>query len=126
MIRALSTQREITINHLVGRPQIALHRGTLDRRTIVVLIECHPQRILEFRIAALSEGPRVPQETKNEGYNGSILRAPLPVSTSPGTERAELELERNELKADDKVENKELAAIYVARGLEPALTRTHL
>jgi vacuolar iron transporter family protein len=39
------------------------------------------------------------------------------------TEHAELELERRELKADDGGEHKELAAIYVARGLEPELAK---
>jgi len=37
------------------------------------------------------------------------------------TERSELELERTELNADDRGEHKELEALYVARGLEPAL-----
>src|SRR6202045_3639545 len=45
------------------------------------------------------------------------------VHSQADTERAELELERTELKADDKGEHKELAAIYVARGLEPALAK---
>lgn len=43
------------------------------------------------------------------------------VHSQADTEQAELEMERKELKADDKGERKELAAIYVARGLEPAL-----
>jgi VIT1/CCC1 family predicted Fe2+/Mn2+ transporter len=41
------------------------------------------------------------------------------VHSQADTERAELELERTKLKADDQGEHKELAAIYVARGLEP-------
>src|SRR3984893_5847954 len=45
------------------------------------------------------------------------------VPSQADTERAELELERTELKADDGGEHKELAAIYVARGLEPALAK---
>jgi vacuolar iron transporter family protein len=45
------------------------------------------------------------------------------VHSQADTERAELERERAELKADDKGEHKELAAIYVARGLEPALAK---
>jgi VIT1/CCC1 family predicted Fe2+/Mn2+ transporter len=45
------------------------------------------------------------------------------VHSQADTERAELELERTELKADDRGEHKELAAIYVARGLEPALAK---
>src|ERR1700676_1211192 len=45
------------------------------------------------------------------------------VHSQADTERAELELERTELKADDGGEHKELAAIYVARGLEPALAK---
>src|SRR6202049_1990831 len=39
------------------------------------------------------------------------------------TEQADLNLERSELKADDKGEHKELAAIYVARGLDPSLAK---
>src|SRR5580692_8830351 len=45
------------------------------------------------------------------------------VHSQADTEQAELELERTELKADDRGEHKELAAIYVARGLEPALAK---
>jgi len=45
------------------------------------------------------------------------------VHSQADTERAELEIERTELKADDRGEHKELAAIYVARGLEPALAK---
>lgn len=43
------------------------------------------------------------------------------VHSQADTEQAELELERTELRADDMGEHEELAAIYVARGLEPAL-----
>ena len=43
------------------------------------------------------------------------------VHSQADTEQAELEVERTELRADDLGEHKELAAIYVARGLEPAL-----
>ena len=39
------------------------------------------------------------------------------------TEQADLELERKELKADDQGEQKELMAIYVARGLDPSLAK---
>ena len=45
------------------------------------------------------------------------------VHSQADTERADLDLERRELKADDKGEHKELAAIYVARGLRPALAK---
>ena len=45
------------------------------------------------------------------------------VHSQRDTERAELEIERRELNADDKGEHRELAAIYVARGLEPALAK---
>jgi VIT1/CCC1 family predicted Fe2+/Mn2+ transporter len=45
------------------------------------------------------------------------------VHSQADTERAELERERAELKADDKGERKELAAIYAARGLDPALAK---
>ena len=43
------------------------------------------------------------------------------VHSQADTEKADLELERTELKTDDKGEHKELAAIYVARGLDSAL-----
>ena len=45
------------------------------------------------------------------------------VHSQADTEEAELELERAEHKADDKGEHKELMAIYVARGLDPALAK---
>ena len=45
------------------------------------------------------------------------------VHSQADTEQAELELERTELKADDRGEHKELAAIYVTRGLAPALAK---
>ena len=45
------------------------------------------------------------------------------VHSQADTEAAELELERAELKADDKGERKELTAIYVGRGLDPALAK---
>ena len=45
------------------------------------------------------------------------------VHSQADTEEAELNLERAELRADDKGEHKELMAIYVARGLEPALAK---
>jgi VIT1/CCC1 family predicted Fe2+/Mn2+ transporter len=45
------------------------------------------------------------------------------VHSQADTEEAEIELERAELKADDKGEHKELMAIYVARGLDPSLAK---
>jgi vacuolar iron transporter family protein len=45
------------------------------------------------------------------------------VHSQADTEDAELNLERAELKADHLGERRELAAIYVARGLEPSLAR---
>lgn len=45
------------------------------------------------------------------------------VSSQADTARADLERERRELKADPDYETEELAAIYVARGLDPALAR---
>jgi VIT1/CCC1 family predicted Fe2+/Mn2+ transporter len=45
------------------------------------------------------------------------------VHSQADTEKAELELERAELKTDAKGERKELAAIYVARGLEASLAK---
>jgi VIT1/CCC1 family predicted Fe2+/Mn2+ transporter len=45
------------------------------------------------------------------------------VHSQADTEQADLERERKELKADDKGEHKELAAIYVARGLDASLAK---
>jgi vacuolar iron transporter family protein len=45
------------------------------------------------------------------------------VSSQADTERADLERERAELKADDVGEHKELTAIYMGRGLDPELAR---
>ena len=45
------------------------------------------------------------------------------VHSQADTEQADLALERAELKTDDKGEHKELMAIYVARGLDPALAK---
>ena len=45
------------------------------------------------------------------------------VHSQADTEQADLKLERAELKADDKGEHKELQAIYVERGLKPALAK---
>jgi vacuolar iron transporter family protein len=45
------------------------------------------------------------------------------VHSQADTEQADLKLERAELKTDNAGEHKELAAIYVARGLDPALAK---
>jgi VIT1/CCC1 family predicted Fe2+/Mn2+ transporter len=45
------------------------------------------------------------------------------VHSQADTEHADLERERIELKADDKGEHEELSAIYVGRGLDPALAK---
>lgn len=45
------------------------------------------------------------------------------VSSQADTERADLERERNELHIDSESECRELAAIYVKRGLEPSLAQ---
>ena len=45
------------------------------------------------------------------------------VHSQADTEQADLERERQELKADDQGERRELTAIYVARGLDPALAK---
>ena len=46
------------------------------------------------------------------------------VSSQADTEKADLELERTELATQPKAEQKELADIYVQRGLDPELART--
>jgi VIT1/CCC1 family predicted Fe2+/Mn2+ transporter len=46
------------------------------------------------------------------------------VSSQSDTERADLQRERAELKADAAGERRELTAIYVGRGLDPALAKT--
>jgi len=45
------------------------------------------------------------------------------VHSQADTEKADLELERKELRADDKGEHNELMAIYVGRGLDPSLAK---
>lgn len=45
------------------------------------------------------------------------------VHSQADTEEADLALEREELRTDDRGEHKELAAIYVARGLDPSLAK---
>jgi VIT1/CCC1 family predicted Fe2+/Mn2+ transporter len=45
------------------------------------------------------------------------------VHSQADAEKADLDLERQELKTDDLGEHKELAAIYVSRGLDPALAK---
>lgn len=45
------------------------------------------------------------------------------VHSQADTEQADLERERKELKTDDKGEHRELAAIYVSRGLDPSLAK---
>jgi len=45
------------------------------------------------------------------------------VHSQVDTEKADIERERKELEADDAGERKELAAIYVGRGLSPALAK---
>jgi len=45
------------------------------------------------------------------------------VSSQSDTEKADLERERSELESDPEFERKELAAIYVSRGLEPDLAQ---
>ena len=45
------------------------------------------------------------------------------VSSQADTQRADLARERKELAADDKNEHKELASIYVDRGLDPLLAK---
>jgi VIT1/CCC1 family predicted Fe2+/Mn2+ transporter len=45
------------------------------------------------------------------------------VHSQADTEQADLALERTELKLDDRGERRELTAIYVERGLDPALAK---
>lgn len=45
------------------------------------------------------------------------------VHSQADSEKAELNIERRELKADPQGEHKELAAIYVDRGLTPSLAK---
>jgi VIT1/CCC1 family predicted Fe2+/Mn2+ transporter len=57
------------------------------------------------------------------GAMSMAAREYVSVHSQADTEKAELEVERAELKTDNKGEHKELAAIYVARGLEPTLAK---
>jgi VIT1/CCC1 family predicted Fe2+/Mn2+ transporter len=45
------------------------------------------------------------------------------VHSQADTEHADLDIESAELKTDNRGEHKELAAIYVARGLDPSLAK---
>src|SRR5579871_3194846 len=45
------------------------------------------------------------------------------VHSQADTEQADLQMERAELKTDDPGEHRELAAIYVSRGLDPLLAK---
>jgi VIT1/CCC1 family predicted Fe2+/Mn2+ transporter len=45
------------------------------------------------------------------------------VHSQADTEKADIERERKELKTDDAGEHRELAAVYVGRGLDPALAK---
>ena len=47
----------------------------------------------------------------------------MSVHSQADTEKADLDLERKELGKDDKAEHRELAGIYVARGLDPSLAK---
>ena len=47
------------------------------------------------------------------------------VHSQADTERADLDRERAEIAADHEGEQRELSAIYIARGLAPALERFH-
>jgi vacuolar iron transporter family protein len=57
------------------------------------------------------------------GAMGMAAGEYVSVHSQADTERADFELERAELKADDEGEHKELMAIYVARGLDPSLAK---
>jgi VIT1/CCC1 family predicted Fe2+/Mn2+ transporter len=62
--------------------------------------------------------PRPAFHQNSNPSNGQLIARHV-IRSSP----ADLAVERAELKADDKGEHKELMAIYVARGLEPALAK---
>ena len=57
------------------------------------------------------------------GSMSMAAREYVSVHSQADTEQADLKQERAELKADDKGEHEELAAIYTARGLDPALAK---
>src|SRR6187399_815843 len=46
------------------------------------------------------------------------------VHSQADTEKADLERERREIETDNAAEHNELTAIYIGRGLEPAVART--
>jgi VIT1/CCC1 family predicted Fe2+/Mn2+ transporter len=78
-------------------------------------------------VAAAAAGPK---EIAIVGFAGLVAGAMsmaageyVSVSSQSDTETADLARERRELKADPAGELAELAAIYVERGLEPALAR---
>ena len=57
------------------------------------------------------------------GAMSMAAREYVSVHSQAVTERADLDIERTELKTDNKGEHKELATIYIARGLDPALAK---
>lgn len=71
-----------------------------------------------------------PQEVLVAGIAGLVAGAMsmaageyVSVSSQADTERADVERERKELAENDSFEREELAAIYVGRGLDPALAK---
>ena len=58
------------------------------------------------------------------GVAGLVAGEYVSVSSQADTERADLAVEQTELAADPDTELRELAAIYVGRGLDPALAQS--
>ena len=79
-------------------------------------------------VAAASAAPDVILTTGVAGLvAGAMSMAAgeyVSVSSQADSEQADLERERAELRADPVLEQDELAAIYVRRGLEPEVART--
>jgi len=82
-------------------------------------------------VVGVAAGGAVREEIMLAGVAGMVAGAfsmaageYVSVSSQTDTERADLALERTELETDPAAEERELAAIYAVRGLEPALART--
>src|ERR1035441_3728222 len=91
--------------------------GDVDCRQLLVFafIVCFEFRALKIQFSMFGVCLRMDRDVLAGEY--------VSVHSQADTEHAELDLERAELKADDKGEHKELAAIYVTRGLDPSLAK---
>jgi VIT1/CCC1 family predicted Fe2+/Mn2+ transporter len=116
MIMKTSHQREKHRSHRVGWLRAAVlgaNDGILSTASLLVgVAAAHASRgaVLTAGVAGLVAGAM-----------SMAAGEYVSVSSQSDTERADLVRERRELKEDDEGERKELASIYVGRGLDPLL-----